>query len=183
MLDGPYTYISEWWNSREWDLYRFSSPVVALAIQLASRPFKKGLAAEHDRRLAEVGITDSVQRGLFLRIAKDWDLRSSCLATGVTTFFSVAAITHAFSSSGSGALFAAIMSVLVLVAIVNYPQVFQGPIGRVSTPLTDAGAKTKLDKWLKKRDWTYADFYSNLLRLLNLLLIILILLTMPRKQS
>ena len=174
-------YLIDWYNSRAWDPYRFFPPIVALTVQLASLPFQKSLTAEHDRRLSEVGILDSAQRTLFLRIAKDWDLRTSYFATAITSFFSIASITRAFS--GGGAFFAILVSLLFLLSLIIYPKVFQGPLGRVSTPLTEAGAKSKLQLWMSKRKLSYADFYSYVLRLTNILLLFTILVTMPEKSS
>lgn len=171
--------IIQWFQTRAWDPYRFASPLVALAVQFVSRPFKKGLAEEHDRTLAQAGFSDSEQRLFVLRAAKDWDLRVSYFATAITTVFSVAAITHAFS--GGGTLFAVVIAILFAIAVIVYPRIFKGPLGKVSTPFTEAGAKTRFQRFLVRKGWSRADFYSYLLRGVNILLLILILLTMPAK--
>lgn len=174
--------IWEWAHSREWDFYRFSSPLIALAVQFGSRPFKKNLAAQHDQRLSDAGITDSAERALFLRIAKDWDLRVSYFATAITTFFSLAAITHVFSG-GSAVIFAITIGILFILAVIIYPKIFQNQLGRISTPLTQPGAKTRFQKWLYKKKWTEADFYSYALRFVNVVLMLLILITMPAQST
>lgn len=180
-LEHPIDFLDKWGSSRAWDLYRFSSPATALVVQFASRPFKKKLAAKQDKALRDVGIAESTQRNIALRITKDWDLQVSYFATTVTAFFSTAAITHAFSE-GSG-LFALTIGGLVLIAIWLYPRIFSEQLGRVSTPFTQAGAKTRFQRWLVRRNWSEADFYSRLLIVVNLILIILIAITMPAKGT
>lgn len=173
--------ISGWVHTRQWDFYRFSSPIVALVVQFASKSFKKDSTGLHDRALADAGINDSAQRALFVWIAKDLDLRVSYFATAITTVFSIAAITHAFS--GGGTLFAISITILIILACILYPKVFQAKLGTVSTPFTQDGAKTKFQKWLFQKKWAPADFYSYLLRYLNVILLILILITMPERPQ
>lgn len=167
---------------RDWDPYKFSSPLVALVVQFSSRPFKKKLAAAHDRTLSSYGITISAQREMALYIAKDWDLQVSYFATMLSVFFSIASITHAFSGGGGrfAVIFAAVFGPLYLI----YVSVLRADLGSLSTPLA-AGAKNRggFKGWLSRRKkWkSYADVYSFILRLVNVLLLFVILISMPDK--
>jgi hypothetical protein len=175
-------YVWQWCQTRDWDPYKFSSPLLALAVQFSSRPFKRKLAAAHDRKLSEYGITDSAQREIALYIAKDWDLQVSYFATMFSVFFSVASITHAFS--GGGGRFAFIFAVIFVPLSLIYVFVLKAELGSLSTPLA-AGAKGRagFTGWLsnRKRWKSYADFYSFILRVVNVALLFVVLTSMPNK--
>jgi hypothetical protein len=171
----------QWHQTRAWDPYKFSSPLVALVVQFAARPFKKKLARAHDQKLSENGIKDSAQREIALNIAKDWDLQVSYFATMISAFFSIAAITRAFS--GGGGRFAVVLAAVFLPLYVIYVSVLRAGLGSLSAPFA-VGAKKGFKGWLNRRKWkSYADFYSFILRVVNVLLLFIVLISMPDKTQ
>lgn len=175
----PLDSITTWFQTRNWDLYKFSSPVVALFIQNISRGFKKKLAAAYDGKLGSIGITEPEDREQLLYVTRDWDLKVSYFATAISAFFSVAAITRAFSG---GVRFAIVMVVVFVPFLLMYTFVMSAELGTLSVPF-GSGAKRRggLDLWLYQKGWSKADFYSRLLMGVNILLIILVLISMPPK--
>lgn len=173
--------LSQWYLTRAWDPYKFSSPLVALVIQFASRPFKKKLARAHDNKLSEFGIKESAPREKALHIAKDWDLQVSYFATMISAFFSIAAITRAFS----GGLRFAIVSIAVFLPLyLIYVSVLRAELGSLSNPLASGAARHgRFKAWLLRKGWSYADFYSRILMVVNVLLILLVFLSMPAKAA
>jgi hypothetical protein len=173
--------LTQWCQTRDWDLYKFSSPLVALVVQFSSRPFKKKLAAAHDRKLSDFGITDSAQREMSLYIAKDWDLQVSYFATMFSAFFSIATITRAFS--GGAGRFALVLAAVFLPLYLIYVSVLRAELGSLSIPFA-AGAKKGFKGWLRRRKWkSYADFYSFTLRVVNVVLLLVVLISMPDKAG
>jgi hypothetical protein len=171
--------LTHWFNTRAWDPYKFSSPIVALFIQFASRPFKKKLAGKYDQKLSTLGITDSGTREQALYVAKDWDLQVSYFATMISAFFSIAAITRAFSNSTR---FTVVLIAVFLPATLIYVSVLKADLGELSLPLASgAERRGRFLAWMYKRKWSYADIYSRILMVVNVILLLLILISMPAK--
>ena len=171
--------LTNWYQTRNWDFYRFSSPLVALLIQIVSRLFKRKLAAAYDKKLSDLGLTDSGPREQFLYMTKDWDLKVSYFATMISAFFSIAAITRVFSG---GLLFTIVMVLVFLPFLVIYTWITMAELGTLSVPPASAAAdRGRFEAWLFRKKWSHADFYSRVLMGVNILLIILVFVSMPPK--
>ena len=172
--------ITAWFQTRNWDIYKFSSPVVALFIQFVSRRFKKRLATSYDQKLSNIGVEDPGAREQLLHITKDWDLKASYFATFISAFFSVVAITHAFSA---GARFVIVIVAVFVPFLLMYTWVMTAELGTLSLPPASGAARRgKFEAWLLKKNWSEADFYSRVLMGVNILLIVLVFLFMPPKS-
>jgi hypothetical protein len=171
--------LTAWCQTRNWDLYKFSSPLVALFIQIFSKVFKKKLASAHNRKVEDLGVTDAGVREQIFYVTKDWDLKVSYFATAISAPFSILAITRAFSGGLRFPIVIAIVCVPFLLALIF---VMVAEFGTLSLPLA-SGAKRdgRFKAWLYQRKWTYAEFYSYLLMTVNILLLILVFLSMPPK--
>lgn len=181
-LDGPQGLLDSlttWCQTRNWDLYKFSSPLVALFIQIFSRVFKKKLATAHDRKVSNIGVNDPGAREQILYVTKDWDLKVSYFATAISAFFSLVAITRAFSG---GLLFPIVSAVVYVPLVLALIFVMIAEFGTLSLPFgSGAEHDGRFKAWLYRRNWSYADFYSRLLMAVNVLLLILIFVSMPAK--
>lgn len=171
--------LTTWYQTRDWDLYKFSSPLVALLIQIFSRLFKKKLAVGHDRKLSSIGVNNPGAREQILYVTKDWDLKVSYFATMISAFFSVVAITRAFSG---GLLFPIVTGAVYLPFVVIFTWIMMAELGTLSLPPASGAARRgRFEAWLLRRNWSHADFYSRVLMAVNILLLILIFLSMPPK--
>jgi hypothetical protein len=171
--------LQQWLDTRSWDFYRFASPLASLIVQYASSTLNGGLAGEVERELMREGLTEAANRNDFVRFAKDWHLQISYFVAFPTTVISLATIIKPFS--GGGPLFALSVLLLVLASIWLFPKIFKQQPGTISMLLTESGANSFLKRKLYKWKWSYADFYSRLLRLVNVILILLTFITMPAK--
>lgn len=171
--------LTTWCQTRNWDLYKFSSPLVALFIQIFSKVFKRKLAKAHNQKVKDIGVNDAGAREQIFYVTKDWDLKVGYFATAISFPFSALAITRAFSG---GLRFPIVITVVVVPFLLALIFVMIAEFGSLSLPFGSGAVHDgRIKAWLYRKKWSYADFYSRVLMVVNILLLVLIFISMPRK--
>lgn len=167
--------MSDFFNSRDWSLYPFLAPALALVIFFLLDPF-------HDRLLGrklEFYLRKNSRADLFPivdGIAHDYALQVSWVAT----LASFAASFVAFEQVRKPSILIVATLLLIIVGLPVTIDLFIRTPGFHST--TKIG-RSKLLRFMAPREWTRIKVYSILIALLNVGLIVLTALTLPRKPG
>jgi hypothetical protein len=165
----------QFFSSREWSFYPFIPPLFSLFANIYVNPI---YSKQHEEILRNYLNSEGMGEkfDLINAIAKDRGLQVAYLS-GIPAF--IASIVATLKSTYS-ILLTIIVVITFLILLPLYLKVFLKQPGYHATTRFPEKAKPA---FIFVREWTYHKFYSNVLILFNIFLIIIIIIALPSKQS
>jgi|ERR1051326_1371491 hypothetical protein len=168
----------EFLSSREWTIYPFIPPLSALSLSLFLIPFYEHVLDVKLRAFIE-GIKSANPTKLLLidyrKISQLLQTRALQIAyLSEIPAFLVSVFTTLQSSKPW--LLTAIVAVMFILYLFVIPNLFMR-----NEPDYVSTEHPRWEKWFLKKGFTYLSFYAKILALLNVVLIVIIIATLPKK--